>query len=65
MSKLPEYQRRGDLEIWLVHPYEHTITAWRRQTDGSYIESFHDSGTIEPAHLPDVRIDLADLFALD
>jgi Uma2 family endonuclease len=65
MSKLPEYQRRGDLEIWLVHPYEHTITAWRRQADGSYIESFHDSGAIEPAHLPGVRIGLADLFAVD
>jgi Uma2 family endonuclease len=65
MAKLPEYQRRGDLEIWLVHPYEHTITAWRRQPDGSYIETFHDSGAIEPAHLPGVRIDLSDLFALD
>jgi Uma2 family endonuclease len=65
MSKLPEYQRRGDLEIWLVHPYEHTITAWRRQPDGSYAESFHEAGAIEPAHFPGVRIDLADLFAFD
>lgn len=34
-AKLPEYQRRGDLEIWRIHPYERTLTAWRRQTDGS------------------------------
>src|SRR5205085_277274 len=22
MTKLPDYQRRGDAEIWLIHPYE-------------------------------------------
>jgi len=26
-DKLKEYQRRGDLEIWLIHPYERTLTA--------------------------------------
>ena len=25
-SKLLEYQRRGDLEIWRIHPYERTLT---------------------------------------
>ena len=35
-AKLPGYQPRGDLEIWLIHPYERTLTAWRRQPDGSY-----------------------------
>ena len=34
--KLQEYQRRGGAEIWRLHPYEHTLTAWRRQPDGSY-----------------------------
>src|SRR3954449_10803960 len=24
-ANLPEYQRRGDNEIWLIHPYEHTL----------------------------------------
>jgi Uma2 family endonuclease len=30
LAKLPEYRRRGDTEIWLLHPYERTLTAWRR-----------------------------------
>lgn len=25
-DKLPEYQRRGDLEIWLLHPFERWLT---------------------------------------
>ncbi len=29
-SKLPDYRRRGDLEVWRIHPYERTLTAWRR-----------------------------------
>ena len=62
-SKLPEYQRRGDLEIWRIHPYERTLTAWRRQPDGSYGEETRDArGTIQPIALPDVRIDLDVLF---
>ena len=26
-SKLPECQRRGDLEIWRIHPFDRTLTA--------------------------------------
>jgi len=62
-SKLLEYQQRGDLEIWRVHPFEHTLTAWRRQPDGSYAESRHTSGVVETVALPGVVIDLATLFA--
>jgi Uma2 family endonuclease len=62
-SKLVEYQRRGDLEIWLLHPYDHTLTAWRRQPDGSYAESHADGGSIQPIALPGVTIDLDVLFA--
>src|SRR4051812_38755222 len=29
-AKLPEYQRRGDHEIWLIHPYDRTLTSWTR-----------------------------------
>jgi Uma2 family endonuclease len=61
-SKLPEYQRRGDLEIWLIHPYEHTLRAWRRQLDGSYADTLHTNGTVHPVALPDVSIDLDALF---
>lgn len=51
-TKIPEYQRRGDLEIWRIHPYDRTLTARRRQPDGSYTESMHTTGTIHPAALP-------------
>ena len=61
-GKLPEYQQRGDREIWRIHPYERTLIAWRRQPDGSYTETLFTEGSIEPVALPDVRIDLASLF---
>lgn len=62
-TKLPEYQRRGDREIWLVHPYEHWLRAWRRQPDGSYAETlFSGNAVIKPTALPGVRIALARLF---
>ena len=37
-TKLPDYQQRGDLEIWRLHLYERTLTVWRRQPNGSYVE---------------------------
>ena len=62
--KLGEYRRRGDLEIWRIHPYERTLIAWRRQPDGSYAETVHTGGVVvHPIALPSVAIDLATLFA--
>jgi Uma2 family endonuclease len=61
-EKLREYQLRHDLEIWRIHPYERTLTAWRLQPDGRYIESLHREGRIQPAALPNVEIDLSSLF---
>jgi len=61
-SKPPEYQRRGDLEIWRMHPYERTLTAWQRQEDGSYTETVHTGGVVHPSALPGVAIDLDALF---
>jgi Uma2 family endonuclease len=37
-TKLNLYQQRGDVEIWFIHPYDRTLTTWRRQRDGSYLE---------------------------
>lgn len=62
-AKIPEYQRRGDLEIWHIHPCERTVTAWRRQADGTYDETVYRGGHIEPVALPGVAIDLAKLFS--
>lgn len=61
-TKLREYQLRGDAAIWRLHPVEHTLTAWRRQPDGSYGEALYREGIIEPVALPGVRIELAALF---
>jgi Uma2 family endonuclease len=61
-EKLPEYQRRGDLEIWLIHPYARTLTAWVRQPDGGYREHRYVDGLVLPAALPNVAIDLNRLF---
>ena len=49
---------RGDLEIWFIHPYERTLTAWRRQPEGSYTEELYRSGVVPVASLPGVTIDL-------
>jgi Uma2 family endonuclease len=61
-EKLREYQLRRDLEIWRVHPYERTLTAWRLRPDGTHAEAVHAGGTIEPIALPRVRIEFARLF---
>jgi Uma2 family endonuclease len=61
-EKLGEYQRRGDQEIWFIHPIERTLTAWWRQSDGGYVEQIYRGGTVEPASLSNVRINLDDIF---
>jgi Uma2 family endonuclease len=63
-TKVPEYQRRGDLEIWRVHPYQRTVTVWRRQPDGGYSETLYRGGRIEPMALPNVTIDFDEVFSL-
>lgn len=61
-TKLREYQQRGDAEIWRLHPYERTLTVWRHQPDGSYIETSFTGGIVRPVALPNVAIDLDTLF---
>jgi Uma2 family endonuclease len=61
-EKLREYQRRGDAEIWRIHPYERSLIAWHRQTNGTYLESHHGGGIVHPAALPGVAIELERLF---
>jgi Uma2 family endonuclease len=62
-TKFPEYRARGDLEIWRIHPQERTVTAWRKQSDGTYTETLHRHGNVPISSLPGVEIELARLFA--
>jgi Uma2 family endonuclease len=58
--KLAGYRERGDAEVWLIHPYERWLRAWRRQPDGSYSETRYDGdAVVEPASLAGVRVELA------
>jgi len=61
-AKLPQYQARGDREIWYLHPYDRTLTRWLQQPDGSYVKSLHTGGQLQPVALPGVTIDLDTLF---
>ena len=56
-TKLQGYRERGDAEIWFIHPYERTLTAWRRQPDGSYAEETYRGGPVPVVSLPGVVID--------
>jgi Uma2 family endonuclease len=64
-EKLPEYLKRGDLEIWRLHPHERTLRAWRRRPDGSYEIADFQGGRVRLAALPRVVVDLDALFADD
>jgi Uma2 family endonuclease len=61
-TKLQGYRERGDAEIWFIHPYERTLTAWRRQPDGSYAEATYRGGVVPVTSLPGVVIDLDTLL---
>ncbi|CAA9536892.1 MAG: hypothetical protein AVDCRST_MAG59-399 [uncultured Thermomicrobiales bacterium] len=60
--KLQAYRERGDAEIWLLDPYQRTLTRWLRQADGTYAEETFAGGTVAPAALPGVVVDLDALF---
>ena len=61
-TKLQRYREHGHAEIWFIHPYERTLTAWRRQPDGSCEETVFQGGTAQPVALPNITIDLDRLF---
>ena len=63
-TKLPDYQHRGDAEIWRMHPYRREVIIWRRQPDEAYTESLVRGGIVQLHALPQVTIDLDELFAL-
>lgn len=60
--KLAAYKARGDAEIWLLHPYERTVTRWIRQADSTYTEETFTGGSIALAAVPGIVIDLDAIF---
>ena len=62
-EKLPEYQQRGDQEIWRLHPYERSLVAWRRRPDGGYTRHEQSTGHVVLAGIPSASIDLDRLWA--
>jgi Uma2 family endonuclease len=56
--KLHAYRERGDEEIWYIHPEERTLTVWRKQPDGTYLEDTFQGGRVSVVSLPGVTIDL-------
>lgn len=61
-TKIPVYQRRGDLEIWRIHPFERSVTVWLRHPDNQYSQTIYQSGVVALSALPGVTIDLDALF---
>lgn len=63
-EKVHQYQRRGDLEIWLIHPYDQTVKVWRKLPgDTGYDElDYHAADLVNILTLPSVEIDLHELF---
>ena len=57
-ARLPVYRQRGDREIMYIQPYEPTLSAWRRQPDGTYAEERYRGGIVPVLSLPSVTIDL-------
>jgi Uma2 family endonuclease len=62
-EKLHEYMNRGDRKIWRAHQFERTVTAWHRQPNGTYTKTIYHGGLVRLFALPQVTIDLDDLFA--
>ncbi len=55
-AKIPVYRERDDLEIWLLHPRERSLTTWVRQVAGSYVETIYQVGGEMPAALRGVQL---------
>jgi Uma2 family endonuclease len=63
-KKLAAYRAGGDQEIWLVQPYERWVQTWVRGVDGHYAERLVTAGNVEVFSLPNVTVNLDQLFRL-
>jgi Uma2 family endonuclease len=58
--KLAAYRSGGDVEIWYIHPYERTLTVWRRQQDGDHREMKYTGGLVSVTSLSGIAMNLDD-----
>lgn len=63
-QKLAAYRSGGDQEIWLVEPYERWVRTWVLNSGGHYSEKTTSRGVLATWSLPNVAIDLDELFSL-
>jgi Uma2 family endonuclease len=56
-TKLRAYRERGDRKVWYIHPYERTLTVWRKLPEGGYAEDLYRGGIVPVASLLGVTID--------
>jgi hypothetical protein len=63
-QKLAAYRSGGDQAIWLVQPYERWVQTWVRGMDGPYAERMVTGGSVEVFSLPNVTVNLDQLFRL-
>lgn len=61
-TKIPDYLARGDQVVWRLHPYEKSVRAWTRLPSGEYAVAEHSSGSVSIASLPEVVVELAQVF---
>ena len=59
----PQYQRRGDTEIWRIHPRQKSVRIWtRRPGANGYEERTVRTGVVALIGLTGVNVDLGSLF---
>ena len=64
IQKLAAYERAGVREVWLVHPTDHVVSAYRVDPQGGYGKPvIHETvGTLEPGLFADLLIDWGLVF---
>lgn len=63
-EKYALYEEAGVKEYWLVIPHEKTVLVYSRNADGIFVgkQPLTDQETLETAILPDLTIDLKEVF---
>ena len=58
------YEENGVLEYWLIYPYEQALYQFILDNDKYQLEAMYaEDDIVSPKILPDLKIDLAEIFA--